>query len=359
MKHEILPFFSNVSLQTSNVVPIPCSHCALPVPPGLIEPGAEVQFCCAGCRTVYAAIQAGGLEVFYRVRAATGQPGWKPDIEDSHQQALDDPRFLQRHATTHGDGSMSCRLLLDGVHCAACVWLVERLPKLVPGVLESRLSLAHSTVQLSWNPQQTSLTEAAAGLRRIGYSPRALNDTTGQDPAGRQLLIRLAVAGALAGNVMLAQIALYLGDMDQAQGGGDLAPNHRLLLTAMVTLLGSISLFWPGLGFFRGAIGALRVRRPHMDQPIALALLIGAIGGWISLLALAQGRGSGETFFDSLSMLVFLLLVGRFLRHRQQRKASEKLALLTSLTPAAARKVIPTENGERLSQEPAGNPGAR
>ena len=131
----------------------------------------------------------------------------------------------------------------------------------------------------------------------------------------RSQLIQIAIAGACSGNVMLLALAIYCG-----QWSG-MAAEHLQLLRVASTAVGLVSLLGPGSLFFRGAWSAIRTRTPHMDLPVALGLGVGAISGaWNTLV------GSGELYYDSLSMLVFFLLIGRALQAWQQRSACEAVA---------------------------------
>ncbi len=141
-------------------------------------------------------------------------------------------------------------------------------------------------------------------------------------------MIRIGVAAACAGNVMTLSFALYGG----AFTGIEAEYSNLFRLTSMA--FGLVSLIWPGSLFFRGAWAALRTRTAHLDLPIALGLAAGGITGSVNALL-----GRGEIYFDSLTMLVFLLLVGRWIQRRQQRWANDAVELLFSITPSSARRV--------------------
>ena len=146
-----------------------------------------------------------------------------------------------------------------------------------------------------------------------------------------RFLIRIGVAAACAGNVMTLAFALYGGMFT----GIEDQYSHLFRWTSM--LFGMVSLAWPGSLFFRGAWAALRTKTAHLDLPIAIGLAAGGIAGTVNAIL-----GRGEIYFDSLTMLVLLLLVGRWLQRRQQCWANDALELLFSLTPTSARRL---ENG--------------
>ena len=244
---------------------------------------------------------------------------------------FDAPRFWETHVVPIPSGFVRCDLRLHGIHCAACVWLLERLPQIQRGVLGSRVDLAKSNIELIWNPTQTRLSEIARQVARLGYRLVPIGSSAEErlkKQEQRKQLIQIAVAGACSGNVMLLALAIYAGEWS------GIAYEHLQLLRFASTAVGLVSLLGPGSVFFRGAWNAIRTRTTHMDLPVALGLGVGAVSGaWNTL------RGSGELYFDSLSMLVFFLLIGRALQSRQQQSACEAVDLLQQLTPGTALRV--------------------
>ncbi len=308
------------------------------MPAGLLRATEERQFCCAGCRTVWDAIQGSGLGDYYRLRQSLATETEPARTTGRPYQEFDDPTFAQAHVREHADGRRSCVLLLEGVHCAACVWLVEKLPLVHPGVTESRLDFGRRTLDLSWAPSATSLSAIARSLDRLGYPPHPFRGGDADQQRrveDRRQLIRVGIAGALAMNTMLLAFALYGGWFHgMEQGFRDLFRWTSFAL-AMIAVLG------PGRVFLRGALAALRTRTPHMDLPIALGIGAGLLGGgWNTW------RGAGEVYFESVTALVFLLLVGRMVQQRQQRRAYDALSMLYSLTPGRARRLQQGEVSE-------------
>jgi Cu2+-exporting ATPase len=168
-------------------------------------------------------------------------------------------------------------------------------------------------------------------LDSIGYAPHPFRGVEARDMARREeraLLIRIAVAGAIAGNVMLIAFALYGGHFH------GIADEFRSLFRWVSLALATPSVAWCASVFYRGAWGALKTRTLHMDLPIAIGILAAFIQGAINTV-----RGTGEIYFDSVTALIFFLLVGRFLQRRQQRRAASSTELLFSIAPAVARLV--------------------
>lgn len=305
---------------------VECTHCGLDVPIALRVEGSAEAFCCAACRTVHAAIHAGGLEAFYRLRA-----------DDERRQAVvsgrsylpfDEPAFHARHVTEAADGTRRARLYLEGVHCGACVWLVERLPQVLDGVCVARLDLRRQVVELAWRPERVALSRIAATLDGLGYPAHPWAEER-RDALRRHeqrtQLIRIGVAGACAGNAMLIAFALYGGALE----GMD--PLYRSFFRGLSAGLTLVALLWPGRVFLRGALSSVRTGVLHMDLPVAIALTAGTAWGIANTV-----RGVGEVYFESMTAVIFLLLVGRWVQSRQQRTAQDAVSLLFSLTPATA-----------------------
>lgn len=315
----------------SDATAIACSHCGLPVPRGLVEPGADDQFCCNGCRTVYHMIREHGLDAFYRIRDDSDDTPTRAPTTHRRYDEFADPTFRDLYCRPAGQGVSSIDLSLEGVHCAACVWLIEKLPRVVPGVIEARLSLGTSRARLRWDERVVDLPTVARALDRLGYPPHPARGRDGQDARRREdrrFLVRIAVAGACAGNLMLLAFALYAGWF------GGMEAQYEAMFRWLSMGIGLVSLAWPGSVFFRGAIAALCTRTAHLDLPIALALGVGGAVGAYHVFT-----GTGEVYFDTLGVLVFLLLVGRFIQHRQQRRASDAIELLFSLTPGSCHRL--------------------
>ncbi|MBP1685854.1 MAG: hypothetical protein H6Q33_1997 [Deltaproteobacteria bacterium] len=309
---------------------VACAHCGLDVPAGLVVEGAERQFCCAGCRTVWDVIYGHGLERFYRIQESSGAAAQPARTTGRRYAELDDAAFRDVWTRELEPGTRTAELYLEGVHCAACVWLVERLPRVAPGVIESRLDLRRSLVRLVWDERDTTLSRVARTLDSLGYPPHPARDAKTRQARleeDRKFIVRIGVAAAAAGNVMLLAISLYGG----AYSGVEAA--HGTFFRWLSMLFAMVSLAWPGSLFFRGAWAAIRTRTAHLDLPIALGLGAGAIAGTVNTIL-----GRGEIYFDSLTVLIFLLLVGRWVQHRQQRWAADSLELLFSLTPRLARR---------------------
>ncbi|HRX18035.1 MAG: heavy metal translocating P-type ATPase metal-binding domain-containing protein [Gemmatimonadales bacterium] len=303
-----------------------CAHCGLAVPPERRAIGSAPAFCCGGCETAHGILRAGGLAQYYALgerRAAPVRPTGRSYDEFDHAA------FEELYVSRRADGLATAELYLEGVHCASCVWLVERVPLLEAGIARAELDVRRSLLRVEWDPRAVPLSRIAQVLDRLGYPPHPFHGVAREAMRRREdraALVRIGVAGALAGNVMLIAFALYAGDL---QG---MAPGERQMFRWVSLVLTLPALLFPGRVFFTGAWAALRTRALHMDLPIALALAAASVRGALNTIT-----DSGPVYFDGVTLLVFLLLVGRYLQQRGQRAATDAAELLLSLTPRMAR----------------------
>lgn len=307
---------------------VPCAHCGLDVPAGLVEEAAERQFCCAGCRTAFAILDEHGLGAYYTFGERRNEA---VRASGRTYAEFDHPSFRDLYISPLPNGLSQIELYLEGVHCASCVWLVERMPIVLAGVSSAELEIRRSLARVAWNPAVVPLSRLAQMLDSLGYPPHPFRGVARDDMRRREdraMLARIGVSGAIAANLMLAALALYSGRRSGMEH--QYANLFRWVSFAIVTP----SLLWPGRVFFAGAIGALRARTLHMDVPIALGLAAGYAQGAYNTI-----RGDGPVYFDGLGTLVFALLVGRYLQQRGQRAATDSAELLFSVTPSTARVV--------------------
>ena len=303
-----------------------CAHCGETVGDGV---HADVRFCCAGCAAVWHLLHSAHLEHAYELHRQEGvrpPPGREPGIV-AH---LDHEAFQRRHVEHLADGSARCEFRVDGIRCGACLWLLESLPRLVPGTSESRVNLGRGTLSVRWRPEHVPLSAIAGTIESLGYGVQAVGTPASRSAwraQDRAWLVRLGVAGAIAGNTMAIAFALYGAQFSWMDG------RTRVFLQWTSVALGLIAVAWPGSVYLRNAWQAVRGRTPHMDLPITVALLAGLVGG-----AGMTAAGRAGIYVESVSMLVFLLLIGRFVQFRQQRRARHEVELLCALVPQVARR---------------------
>ncbi len=305
-----------------------CSHCTLPVPPGLVHSTREHQFCCSGCATAFAILHEHGLDRYYDFAQKREAP---VRASARRYEEFDHPAFAERYVVTSPQGLARTELYLEGVHCASCVWLVERVPLIVSGVVRAELDIRRSRAVVEWDASAVSLSAIAATLASLGYPPhpfRGVARDAIRTREDRTMLMRIGIAGAIAINVMLAALALYSGELNGMDGS--LTRFFRWISFGLIIP----AFVWPGRVFFTGAWASLRTRSLHMDLPIAIALAVGLLRGAVNTIT-----DSGPIYFDGLALLIFALLVGRFLQRRGQRMAADAAELLHAIAPVSARVV--------------------
>jgi len=288
-----------------------------------------------GCRAAYDLVRECGLEGYYRRRVI--DPKQRPLIPDEDPAPID----YEAYVRAEDDGARSLNMMVDGLHCAACVWLIESVLSRQPGVVSARVNMTTRRLALKWRPGEASAESLVAAVTGLGYGLMPY------DPAviGRQgqrrekeLLRAMAVAGFATGNIMLLSVSVWAGHF---QGMG---PATRDLLHWISALIALPAIAYAGVPFFRSAIAVLRNGHTNMDVPISLAVILAAS------MSLYQTAASAEhAYFDSAVALLFFLLVGRYLDIRargQARSAAEHLLTLgataiTVLDPSGAKRLLP------------------
>lgn len=260
---------------------------------------------------MYEILQANGLGEYYQIKNRGGILRKRAPIQLSrtHFQYLDDPNFLVEYTTLNERGERVISFYLEGIHCLACLWLIEKLPLLAPDVLEAKLDMEKSVVALTLKPDG-KLAQAALALDRLGYRPHPLKQNQSSEllkqKEERLQLLRIGVAAAGASNIMLYAVSIY----------GGAAGNYAAIFNVVTILFALPVLSFSAWPFYRTAWLSMRNREMSIDVPISLALLSGAAMGVYSEL-----RGIHENYFDSLTALVFLLLLSRYFLKRIQDKA--------------------------------------
>jgi P-type Cu2+ transporter len=288
--------------------------------------------CCPGCKAVAELIRETGLADFYRFRtlpAARPPGGLAVEAPELPWQPFDRPELLEAISDPAGDGLRSCTMLVEGVRCAACGWLIERSLEQVPGVREIRVNPATARARLVWEPSVLPLSGALGVLSRLGYQPHP-GSAAAADMALRERRAatrRLGVAGIGMMQVMMYAVALYVGAFQEMDAGLENLFRWVSLFVATPVAL------YSGQPFFAGAWRDIRSGRPGMDVPVSLA--VG--GAWVASVAHTL-TGQGEVYFDSVTMFVFFLSLARYLEMGARHRAGDTQEALARLLPEAAQR---------------------
>ncbi len=331
-------------MATHMTTPLPCYHCALPVPSGsrftAVVLGQAREFCCPGCQAVAEAIVAGGLESYYQHRSeASANPEALP-VQLVDELALYDRADVQKPFVRHQGDLAETTLLMEGISCAACGWLIEKHLRSLPAVAEARLNLSNHRLHVSWVDSQLPLSQLLSELRHIGYAahPYQADRASEQLASENRLALRqLGVAGLLWFQAMMATMATW------PEFNIDLSPELHTILRWVALFLTTPIVFYSCAPFFKGAMRDLRTRHLTMDVSVSLAIGGAYIAGiWTAI------SGVGELYFDAVGMFALFLLAGRYLERRARERTAAATAQLVNLLPASCLRLGADGQSERI-----------
>lgn len=297
--------------------PDACYHCGDPIPAGLDLSvdiaGIARPMCCPGCRAVATLIAGSGLDNFYQQRTSYNERPAAPEAEAIERYGVyDDPELAATFTVTEAEGLVSASLLLGGVSCAACTWLIEQSLGVLPGISRALVNLQQSRLDLLFDPHELKLSEIFARVEALGYRPRPYQANTQRqlmEDEYRKDLRRLAVAGLGMMQVGMFAIALHAGDIQGIES------QYQGLLRWVSLPVAGFVVWYSAQTFFISAWRHLRQRSLVMDLPVALAIGLAFLASvWATV------TGSGQVYFDSVVMFTFFLLLGRFLERRMRQR---------------------------------------
>lgn len=305
-----------------------CKHCGSEL--SLSQREQKEEFCCKGCEVVYQSIHALGLGSYYQMRGES-RPPLRGDIAPlAHYRYADDPLFQSRYCTPLPDHLQRITVALEGIHCAACIWLLERMPAIVAGVHQARVRFADGQIDFIFD-RSCSCAALLSEIERLGYRGKPL-ETDSSVPlvaaSRRGNLIRIGVAAVCSLNTMMLAVSLYQGEYS----GIDL-PYLNLLQWYSFALTLPVILY-AAVPFYRTAFGGLRAGVLHIDLPIVMALLAAFVVSSYHTLTSSPG-----VYFDSITTVIFLLLGARYLQSRVVERIAGQSALLAAVIPLQSRKV--------------------
>ncbi|KIH84907.1 heavy metal translocating P-type ATPase [Pseudomonas batumici] len=324
--------------------PTPCYHCALPVPTGsrftAVVLGEPREFCCPGCQAVAQAIVAGGLEHYYSHRSETSANPEALPVQLADELALYDRAEVQKPFVRHDGELAEATLLMEGISCAACGWLIEKHLLGLPAVAEARLNLSNHRLQVRWADSQLPLSRILGELRQIGYAAHPYQaDQACEQLASenRKSLRQLGLAGLLWFQAMMATMATW------PEFNIDLSPELHTILRWVALFLTTPIVFYSCAPFFRGAFRDLRTRHLTMDVSVSLAIGSAYCAGiWTAI------TGVGELYFDAVGMFALFLLAGRYLERRARERTAAATAQLVNLLPASCLRLGADGQSERI-----------
>ena len=317
-----------------------CFHCGLPVPRHSnwrVRIDAVAQpMCCPGCQAVAQAIVDYRIDDYYRDRTAlpvtagaTDGAAAMPDALAATLALYDTPAMTD--AFMLDDATCETTFVVDGIRCAACIWLIEKRLRAVPGLLLADMNVSTERLRVRWQRDACQPSTILLAIQQIGYAAYpfdALRQGEQLRAAGKRMFRQLFIAALSMMQVMMYALPLYIaaeGTMEADMA--DLMRWAGLLLTLPAVL-------YSAQPFFIGAWAGLRRGAPGMDLPVAIGIAAAFIGSTVATV-----RGVGEVYFDSVTMFIFLLLCSRALELAARRKAATTLEALQHARPASALRM--------------------
>lgn len=312
-----------------------CKHCA-----GHFEAEAVIdangnEFCCNGCKNVYAYLKSQGLSEFYSKLKKGEQNLAKPSSKHFDKQSAGSmfSKLLRRDENS----PFICELevLISGIHCPACIWLNEKALSNLEGVLELNISATTSKARVLFDERKTALEEILNLIIAIGYDPKPFNEVNGaKNSLSREHYARLIVALACSMNIMWVAIAVYSGYFEGLSTGA------KKILHFAEFVLASPPVFYTASVFYRSALSSLKLRQINMDVNVSLGILSVYFYSVYAMLS-----GSEQVYFDSACMLVTFIFAGKFLQTKATQKAAQELENISSLF---VEQVMSVKNNSRI-----------
>lgn len=298
----------------------------------------EEFFCCLGCKSVAELIAETGLKAFYDYR--TG-PSEKPNAETAaisadEWEAFDNPQMQEEFVVEDEDSCREATLLIEGIHCAACTWLIRNSLGQFEAIKNVEINPATARATVRWHNNKLPLSKILHQINRLGYKPHPGNTPESEAIRTREkrtAKLRLAVAGMGMMQVMTYAVALYLGAFEGMEN------EFRDFLRWISMIVAIPVVLYSGMPFFKGALRDINNRHAGMDVPIALALAIAFLASiWMTL------TGGEEVYFDSVVMFIFFLLVARQVEMHIRHKSGSIADQLADMIPGHALKIVDGEN---------------
>ncbi len=330
---------------TSAQNPGGCFHCGENIPTGTHYPimmdGRAEPACCRGCQAVAQTIIDSGNADYYRLRTDLPKTPEDALAELQKLELYDLPEVQQSFVKNEGE-VREASLILEGIVCAACIWLNERHLRQLPGVLSAEINFSTHRARVRWDNSRLQLSQILQAIQEIGYLAHPF-DTSRQEELFRKerntAIRRLAIAGLGMMQVMMYAVPVYLA------GEGEMTRDIQALMEFASLILTTPVVFYSAWPFFQGAWRDMKMKRAGMDVPVALG-----VGAAYAASIYATFIGQGEVYFDSVTMFVFFLLTGRFLEMNARKRSAEAAESLIKLIPAAALRLPgwPSERQEEI-----------
>jgi len=303
---------------------IACDHCHLEFDESVMIQDGEHRFCCKGCQGVYHLLQEEGLDTFYDRVGDTKLAPPTEQFEDSSN--FDSPAFYERFVTRNAEGFEEVSLIIEGIHCAACVWLNEKALSKMEGVVEVHINYTNNKAHIVWADRVVKLSKIIDMIRAIGYNAFPYDPSLQEVRANRErkdYYLRMAVAAFGSMNIMWIAVAQYAGYFT------GITQEYKTIMNVAEWVLATPVLFYSGWVFFRGAWFGFRNKIVNMDILVATGATLTYI---YSIFITLFERG--EAYFDSVSMIITFVLLGKFLEVLSKKSAADTLDVIGKHIPS-------------------------
>ncbi len=323
-----------------------CFHCGLEIINQDLIAFDEKQFCCTGCKTVYEIFSINDLICYYDFEKS---PGSTPLDIIGKYDFLDNESIVSKLLDFQEESIAIVSLNIPHIHCSSCIWILENLQRLEKGISVSQVNFPEKTIRITYNPEKVSLKTIAHLLTSIGYEPYISleNYETGKSDVDRSLTYKLGVAFFCFGNIMLLSFPEYFEVkefwLDQ----------YRVFFRWLIFILSLPSFFYSASGYYVSAYKSIRSKMLNIDIPIALGIIVMFVRSSFDIF---MDYGSG--FFDSLTGLIFFMLLGKmfqiktysFLSFERDFKSYFPIAI-TKISSDSSEEIVPIydiQKGDRL-----------
>ena len=318
---------------------VKCDHCHLEFDESvMIEDNIEGErkyFCCKGCQGVYHLLRSEGLDSFYEKLGDNKlNPALAKDSEDLQKYDLEG--FKKKYIKEREDGLYEIYLIIEGIHCSACVWLNEKVLHQTPGIIEATINYTNNKAKVVWDPDEIKLSQIIQKIRSIGYNAYPYDPKLQEERAVKQrrdYYGRILVGVFATMNIMWIAIAQYVGFFT------GMREDIKTILNIAEFVLATPTLFYSGWIYFKGAYYGLKNRFINMDLLVATGASLAYIYSIYAMITL-----KGEVYFDSVTMIITFVLVGKYLEVLSKKQAVDTLDTLMGTAPT---EVTVIKNGEK------------
>jgi len=309
---------------------IACTHCHLEFNEDVMIKDGEHYFCCNGCQGVYHLLSDEGLNSFYDKAGDVKLSPPTKQYEDSSN--FNAPAFYDRFVKTNDDGFSEVSLIIEGIHCSACVWLNEKALHKMDGVIEANINFTNNKAHIVWADNILKLSQIIDMIRAIGYNAYPYDSALQESHANKErkdYYLRMAVAIFASMNIMWIAVAQYAGYFS------GMSQNIKTVLNVAEWILSTPVLFYSGWIFFRGAYYGMKTKVVNMDILVAT----GASLTYLYSMYITISK-SGEAYFDSVTMIITFVLIGKFLEVLSKKSVADTLDVIGKHIPSEVNVVI-------------------